>query len=178
MGVRAAPIADRLERWSIPEPNSGCTLWLGAACKHGYGRIQVPGRGPKLAHRIAYEVKNGPIPEGLKLLHKCDNPGCINPDHLQPGTQAENVADMMAKGRENRDPRPYHQGTKNPNSYITEDLVRNVLLSDLPQKAAAYHFGIAGSWVQRIRAREVWKHIDFPVDQIARPARKLIGAAQ
>lgn len=176
--MKTRPLAERLAEQSMPEPMSGCTLWLGCACKRGYGRIHVPGRGAKLAHRIAYELEYGPITPGLVLLHKCDNPGCINPRHLRAGTQAENVADMVEKGRENRDPRPYHRGTSNPNSYLTADLVRNVLLSDLPQAAAADHFGIARSWVQRIRAREVWTHVDVPLHQIARPARKLVEAQQ
>ncbi len=167
---------ERLDRESIPEPTSGCTLWFGGADKHGYGRLTWNGRSV-LAHRLSYECERGPIPKGLHLLHRCDNPACINPDHLRPGTQAENVADMMAKGRESRAPRPYHRGEGNPNNRITEDVVRGVLLSDLPQRAAAKTFGIAGAWVQRIRAREVWTHVDVPLSQIARPARKLTTVA-
>jgi hypothetical protein len=176
--VRARPIADRLAEQSMPEPNSGCLLWLGHACKRGYGRIHVAGIGPKLAHRISYELAHGPVPDGLMLLHKCDNPSCINPQHLRVGTQAENVADMMAKGRENRDPRPYHRGASNPNAYLTEETIRKVLLSDLAQAPAAEFFGISRAWVQRIRAREVWTHVDVPLSQIARPARKLAVVQQ
>lgn len=170
-----AELAARLEAKSIPEPNSGCLLWLAYTDPSGYGRLHFNGR-QRLAHRLSYENAKGPIPAGLHLLHKCDVPCCINPDHLRPGTQAENVADMLTKGRECRDPRPYHRGVGNPNNRITDDVVRAVLLSDLPQPSAAEAFGISRAWVQRIRAREVWTHIAIPLDQIARPARKLMAS--
>lgn len=158
-------LRERLDRDSIPEPNTGCLLWFGVACRLGYGRVGWEGKN-WLAHRLSYTEAKGPIPAGLHLLHKCDTPACINPDHLRPGTPADNVADMMAKGRENRDPRPYQQGTKNQNSKITDDVVRGILTSPLDQKRAAKAFGVAASWVQRIRKREVWQHVEVPDDQI------------
>lgn len=170
-------LRERLDRESIPEPNSGCLLWFGYADRSGYGRVQWKGRA-QLAHRLSYECEHGPIQQGLHLLHKCDVRACINPDHLRPGTQADNVADMIAKGREARGPRPRHRGEGNPNNRITEDVVRRVLLSDLAQPAAAKTFGISRAWVQRIRAREVWTHVDVPLSQIARPARKLAVVGQ
>ena len=91
-------IADRLEANSIPEPNSGCLIWIGPAHWKGYGQIHKDGKKQR-AHRVAWTLKNGPIPEGLCVLHHCDMPPCINPDHLFIGTQQDNVADMIAKGR-------------------------------------------------------------------------------
>lgn len=64
----------------------------------GYGQIRVGGRAYR-AHRLAYELRSGPLPRGAILLHSCDNPACINLDHLTVGTQADNTADMMAKAR-------------------------------------------------------------------------------
>lgn len=97
--MRKLPIAERLERNSIPEPNSGCLLWLGSVSKtSGHGRMKIDGRwdGP---HRVAYAEKNGPIPPGLDVCHHCDVPSCINDAHLFAGTHQDNMADMWAKGR-------------------------------------------------------------------------------
>lgn len=93
----------RFERYVSPEPNSGCWLWLGAANQKGRGTFSYGGRRPKgrveLHHRFAYLVEHGDIPEGLSVLHRCDVPLCCNPAHLFVGTQADNVSDMMEKGR-------------------------------------------------------------------------------
>jgi hypothetical protein len=73
---------------------SGCWPWTGKIATNGYGYLDN-----MLAHRASWLIHHGPIPEGLQVLHHCDNPRCVNPDHLWLGTQADNVADMMAKGR-------------------------------------------------------------------------------
>jgi hypothetical protein len=65
----------------------------------GYGRVHIPKGKPVPAHRFSYELVNGPIPDGLRVLHHCDNPPCVNPVHLFVGTQADNGRDMVAKGR-------------------------------------------------------------------------------
>lgn len=72
-----------------------CWKWDGAKLKHGYGRYS----GGLLAHRIAYELLVGPIPQGLLVLHSCDNPECTNPKHLFLGDHSDNAKDMVAKGR-------------------------------------------------------------------------------
>ena len=78
---------------------SPCSEWTGATDDDGYGRRRWRGKVRK-AHRVAWEIAYGPIPEGAKVLHRCDNPPCIEPTHLFLGTQADNVADMIAKGRQ------------------------------------------------------------------------------
>ena len=84
-------IAARLDRLSVPEPMSGCWLWLGATIWGGYGRIKFGDR-HQLAHRVSYEVYTGhPIPAGMTIDHLCRTRSCINPTHLEVVTQQENV---------------------------------------------------------------------------------------
>jgi len=90
IGVLTAELADFVMARVSPEPNSGCWLWTGRQTRDGYGKLRVRGR-DCLAHRLAYELLRGPIPEGLVLDHKCCNRGCVNPDHLRPVTHRENI---------------------------------------------------------------------------------------
>lgn len=85
--------------WTVTE--SGCWEWNGSVTEKGYGLISIARRGLVGArvHRVMYELHVGPIPDGHLIRHKCDNPPCINPDHLEPGTPADNTNDMMMRGR-------------------------------------------------------------------------------
>lgn len=92
-----APMADRMARHSKAAGN-GCVLWTGSLDRHGYGQIKVAGT-HKSAHRMAWIAVKGEIPAGLIVCHRCDTPSCVNVEHLFLGTQAENMRDMTAKGR-------------------------------------------------------------------------------
>ncbi len=105
--AKAAIDSDWIELRSIPEPNSGCLLWLGEVNSAGYGRISqgnshVGKRVRSLAHRVSYELAKGQVPPGMELDHLCRVPSCINPEHLEPVTRSENNrrGDLMKrKGR-------------------------------------------------------------------------------
>lgn len=111
------PIAERL--WAKVQKTDACWLWTGARIKsnsrlspYGYGTICLGTRpnGKGLAHRVAWTLVVGPIPKGLLVLHKCDNPPCVNPDHLFLGTQKDNVEDCAKKGRRNQARHGRHRG--------------------------------------------------------------------
>lgn len=143
-------IAERIAYRSMPEPNSGCRLWL-SATDSGYGVFSYKNR-KVYAHRAAYELAHGPIPDGLHVCHRCDNPPCCNPDHMFLGTHLENVADMRRKGRAAR-------GERQTNSKITRRDVLRILADVRRPSVIAAEYGISRNHVNAIKAGRVWKHI-------------------
>ena len=94
-----APVLSLEDRfWQKVEKNEGCWIWTGSKSKLGYGYFQINNK-TKYAHRVSKELRHGSIAEGLVVCHKCDNPSCVNPDHLFIGTMKDNMLDKMKKGR-------------------------------------------------------------------------------
>lgn len=86
--------------WSKVEKSGACWIWTGFVDPKGYGAISTQrGHRPLQTHRLSWEMANGKIPDGAMVLHRCDNPRCVNPDHLFLGTAADNTHDMMNKDR-------------------------------------------------------------------------------
>lgn len=92
------PLEERFWKKVKKSNISDCWIWSGFKNPHGYGGIEIKG-GMALAHRVAWELTYGKVPEELYVLHHCDNPTCVNPSHLFLGTQADNIRDMCLKGR-------------------------------------------------------------------------------
>ena len=122
---------------------NGCWEWQGAK-SHGYGAI-MRNRQRLRVHRLSYELWCGPIPEGMVMRHSCDNPSCVNPAHLEPGTQAENIQDIVVRGRHGR-----KKLTRAQVEMIRSSLESNRALAD------KYHVGIIA--IRRARKGETWKH--------------------
>ena len=126
---------------------SMCKLWAGPKFKDGYGRI-----GRKLAHRVLYAQVHGPIPAGLVIRHTCDQPACVNIDHLVLGTHADNVQDKCLRGRQAR-------GAQANHSSLTEDSVRTIRASHESQTKLAKQFNVTQSMISRIKSNQFWKHV-------------------
>lgn len=143
---------NRLLRYSRDDMNTGCRIWTGQINKPGgYGRISYRKKQWR-AHRLAYVLLWGPIPEGMDLLHSCDNPLCINPHHLRPGTHAENIAEAYRKGR-----KTVPQGPLHPRFKLTEEQAREAIESTEPVAIIAARFGVAKSTIYRLKNGTTWK---------------------
>lgn len=128
------------------EADTGCWEWTKGK-SHGYGQLRVPpvfGDYPLYAHRVSYVLHYGPVAQGMFVCHKCDNPMCVNPEHLFQGTQEDNLRDMANKKRS-------CLGEKNGQSKLTDDMVKNLRVdAGLKQYELAVKYGISEAQVSRI----------------------------
>ena len=139
-----------------PSTAAGCHVWSGSLDAEGYGRVSVRGRW-RWAHRLVWELANGSIPDGLFVCHRCDNPPCCNPAHLFLGTNADNMADMVAKGRGLAGRR---SGEDNPNHKLTSvdvKQIRALLEHGSTQVKVARLFSVSRRTVREIRDGLTWR---------------------
>lgn len=153
-------LAARFATKFTPEPMSGCWLWTAALDHNGYGLIGSGGKhGTNLqAHRVSWELHCGPIPDGQCVLHRCDTPSCVNPDHLFLGTQIENLLDMTQKGR--RAPMPVTDGEANGRAKLTEaDVfkIRRLRAAGVGGPTLAKQFGVDHKTVYRACSGAAWR---------------------
>lgn len=163
-GLPTMPIQERLKSMTITNPVSGCWEWKGS--KHiGYGKTIVGSRkdGTRrsvLAHRLAYEIWNGEIPDGYEVCHKCDNPSCINPAHLFVGTQQDNIDDRERKGRN-----IVKVGEEQARSKLTKKIVKDArweraYLGTSYQKLAD-KYGVSKNAMQNAIKGVTWKCVSY-----------------
>jgi len=133
-----------------------CWEWLAYKSPRGYGYFGISGKTEK-AHRVCFSLSYGSIPEGIYVLHHCDNPGCVNPSHLFLGTHADNMADMKNKGRHH-----YCKGEAHPESKLTNGKVmwiREMLNMGIYQRVIGDFFGVTRSTISLISRGKKWTHI-------------------
>ena len=138
---------------TMPEPNSGCWLWIGSTRKDGYGRFSLRDSKPILAHRASYELFCEAPANDMKVCHKCDNPSCVNPDHLFIGTQRDNVIDAVSKGKF------FGRNHCIGNGKLTADQAKEIKISTKPQKDLAAQFNVSISSIQKIKYGKFWNWV-------------------
>lgn len=146
----------------VDKYSSDCWLWTGAKSPNGYGRFRpgpkdVPMVGP---HRFSYELHYGAIPDGLVVMHSCDNPACVKPSHLSVGTNKDNTHDAMRKGRMKHyfasgpDVRRGDQAKK-----LSPEKVREIRSSSETRRELAQKFGVDRSIIDRIQTFKAWRNV-------------------
>lgn len=134
----------------------GCWEWTGFKCSRGYGRMKVArasgeGRVSEGAHRVSWVLANGPIPDGSHILHSCDNPGCVNPAHLRPGTHAENMADAATRKRfPDRRGRCSHDGKLSPDQRAE---AARLAMEGVPYPEIGRRFGVTAACIYQVRKK-------------------------
>ena len=148
-------LKERFESKFTRGTDDECWNWQGTKSKNRYGYIGVTGdRVPKLVHRIAYELYIGEIPEGMCVLHHCDNPSCVNPRHLFLGTLSDNTKDCVEKGRWNRP-----VGEKHYKALLTVKDVLDIRSSTLSVKELAQRYNVKLNTIYHVRDRTKWKSV-------------------
>lgn len=146
--------------WRKVDKGEECWLWTGNKRPNGYGAIQEGGKGTRTlsAHRLSFEMHSGPIPDGMVVMHTCDNPTCVNPAHLELGTYQDNMDDMWAKGRG----RPaINRGESSGKAKLTEELVRYIRANpERGHKDLADELGLKPNTVRGVRIGRTWRHVE------------------
>lgn len=169
--------------WDRVDTSGSCWVWTGACNRKGYGEYHFNGKARR-AHRVSWELTYGPIPEGLIVCHRCDNPSCVRPDHLFLGTHSDNAIDRERKGRggsargdnhwTRRSPErivrglsqstyglPRSDGEHNPSAVLTWEKVRAIRAAyGQPGQSIAVlarRYGVGTSTIHRIVTHAYWK---------------------
>ena len=148
--------------WSKVKKGDFCWNWTSSVSRGGYGKFSVSRSKWVEAHRISYLIKHGSIPDGLCVLHKCDNKMCVRPDHLFLGTYNDNVQDCIVKGRARRGKLIPMLGEDHVNSKLTNKgvrLMRKMRKAGVLLKEIANEFGCCEAQVSLIVRRKAWKHV-------------------
>jgi len=162
-----------VSKLKINSTNS-CWEWLGSRLQRGYGRIGLNGK-MITAHRASWLIYRGEIPRGKFVCHKCDNPPCVNPDHLFITTHKENMMDMVSKQRWSKKPKTAKQiesarklmmklsqsqrGKKKAWSKLNKFQVLKIRASNEVQKKIAQRYGVAQTLISQIKSGKIWKEI-------------------
>ena len=146
--------------WSkVKKTPNGCWEWTASLANYGYGQFYWKGK-PERAHRLTFIEVNGEIPEGMYVLHKCDNPCCVNPNHLFLGTHQDNMDDMLKKSRNAR-------GETNGQSKLKESEVSDIRAEyrdgGITQYDLAAYYKVDQSQISYVINNKTWKHLEKKV---------------
>jgi hypothetical protein len=144
----------------VDQRPDGCWIWTAQRNAKGYGCFSINGRS-RPAHRVAFALFVRPIPAGMFVCHRCDNPSCVNPAHLFIGTAADNSADMVAKGRP-RGARSPLIGESHPAAKLSVRdiaIIRREAAEGTEFSELARRFGVTAQAIKRIVARQTWRHV-------------------
>lgn len=154
-GPKATPATERF--WRYVEKTAECWNWTGSLDASGYGSIHGDLRETLRAHRLAWEIKHRrSVPSGMHVCHSCDNRKCVNPDHLFLGTNADNVADKVKKGRQST---IHLYGEAHGAAKITEAQARQIKAATGTMREIGSRYGISPASVCRIRTGKQWPHL-------------------
>lgn len=166
MALDSYDIARFWSRVEVRKRNQ-CWPWRYGPNDQGYGEFRTDDDHTE-AHRIAFAIVNGAIPDGAIIRHSCDNPLCCNPSHLKAGTHQDNVADRVARDRSAR-------GEENGRAKLVTPEVLHIRQSKLSAKYLAGHYGVHEDTIRSIRAGETWMHLVQPEQPGRRLAKRATG---
>lgn len=156
-GVSMSLLDERF--WNkVEKTDGGCWEWQGYKNYDGYGCFKLEGK-VKHSHRLAYEELVGTIPEGLYVLHHCDNPSCVNPNHLFLGTNQDNMTDMVKKGRQSRLKGEKHGRAKLAEEDVIEIRRRVSVGKHGIQTKLGKEFNVSQTLISKIANRQRWTHL-------------------
>jgi hypothetical protein len=142
--------------WTLTERVGPCLIWKSTLDRNGYGRFTWDHR-QRFAHRLAWLFSRGPIPNGMHVLHTCDNPPCVEPLHLFLGTQQDNMRDMLAKGRNFRPVGESHPRARLTAVQVAE--IRQRVAAGANQTALALEYGVTSVNINRIVHHVIWRSV-------------------
>jgi hypothetical protein len=162
-------VADTERFWSKVNKTESCWLWTGGKDKDGYGKIRIHGRDTR-AHRVSLILAIGGIAPGLFACHRCDNPSCVRPDHLFPGSPTENNRDTVTKGRHaygqrhgsKTRPDRTSRGSQRYNSKLNEPMVKQIRelgAAGRTQREIAKIFEVDQATIGKVMTRKSWSHV-------------------
>jgi hypothetical protein len=155
--------ADVARFWSFVRKSAGCWEWTGGTIGLGYGGFWLSGRQVR-AHRLSFQMHGGYIPAGQFVLHRCDNPPCVRPDHLYAGDHATNMRDRMERGRTargDRMPHPRVHGSAHPRAKLTEADVAVIRAEYRPGRGGDLmrRYGVSQASLWAVVHGKSWKHV-------------------
>ena len=137
--------------WGKVDKSGECWEWIAHKSHNGYGIFWFDGKNVR-AHRFVLSLYDVDIPDGMCALHHCDNPSCVNPDHLYVGSPQQNIRDMVKRGRQNK-------GEGHNLTSFTEDDVRKIRKTEGPHQEVAEMFGVTDATICKIKLRQTWAHV-------------------